>query len=99
MGLASKRVRPHPDAGKPGSSVSGVQESAFFVGRPFQAVKKPPEKTAWKGRPTPRNRRAGNRETTPQMGSGYSLGGNVRICSSNTTATHIGGSEAAIRVA
>jgi hypothetical protein len=35
-----------------------VQESAFFVGRPFQAVKKPPEKTAWKGRPTPRNGRA-----------------------------------------
>jgi len=29
-----------------------VQESAFFVGRPFQAVKKPPEKTAWKGRPS-----------------------------------------------
>src|SRR3990172_9114703 len=28
-----------------------VQASAFFVGRPFQAVKKPPEKTAWKGRP------------------------------------------------
>src|SRR3989338_4359713 len=35
-----------------------VQESAFFVGRPFQAVKKAPEKTAWKGRPTPRNGRA-----------------------------------------
>jgi hypothetical protein len=37
-----------------------MQESAFFVGRPFHAVKKTPDKTAWKGRPTAKTGRANN---------------------------------------